>query len=82
MEKAKHVQRIIIMPGKIWRGENIGKYLIHIDCDKKEAIDAFCNMNGKIIPLEDIAEKFIVEQHKDKWRRSRSNVLFLKSIST
>lgn len=26
---------IIIVPGKVWRGDHQGKYLIHIDLDKK-----------------------------------------------
>lgn len=69
-KKQNMFKGIIIIPGKVWRGNNQGKYFIHIDCDKKEAIDAFCNINGKTIPLELLAEKFIVEQHKDDTQRA------------
>ena len=61
---------IIIIPGKVWRGDNKGKYLVHIDLDKKEAIDAFCTIDGKTNSLEKFAEKFIVEQHKDNLDRA------------
>jgi P4 family phage/plasmid primase-like protien len=76
-KKQNMFKGIIIIPGRVWRGSNKGKYLIHIDCDKKEAIDAFCTMNGKIIPLEKLAEKFIVEQHKDDL--NRAHLMFYSS---
>ena len=43
-----------------------GEYFNCIDCDNKLAIDEFVQRDGHTtIPLEKIAEKFIVEQHKD-----------------
>ena len=60
---------IIIVPGKVWRGVNKGKYLVHIDFDKKEGLDAFCTRDGKTTSLGKLAEKFIVEQHKDNLNR-------------
>jgi hypothetical protein len=49
----------------VWRGEHAGKYLTFIDCDNLKAIEEFCTRNGKTVSLTDVAEKFIVEQHKD-----------------
>jgi putative DNA primase/helicase len=69
---------LIIVPGKVWRGENQGKYLTHIDFDKKEAIEAFCTIDGKTSPLEKLAEKLIVEQHKDNL--DRAHLLFYSPI--
>ncbi|HKH85882.1 MAG TPA: bifunctional DNA primase/polymerase [Nitrososphaera sp.] len=57
---------IAIIPGQVWRGEQKGNYLIFIDCDNKKAIEEICtNLKGKTIPLEKLADKFIVEQHRD-----------------
>ena len=54
-----------VITGKVWRGEHAGEYFTCIDCDNKLSITEFCTRNDHSIPLEMIAEKFIVEQHKD-----------------
>jgi hypothetical protein len=54
-----------IILGEVWRGEHKGNYLIFIDCDNKKAIEEICTLNGKRVTLQEIAEQFIVEQHKD-----------------
>ncbi len=70
-------QGLMIIPGKVWRGDNKGKYFIHIDLDKKEAIDWFCSIDEKTTTLKDISEKFIVEQHKDN--PERAHIMFYSS---
>ena len=54
-----------IIVGKVWRGPNKDKYLIFMDFDNQKAIDEFCTRNGVSTVLQNIAEKFIVEQHND-----------------
>jgi hypothetical protein len=56
---------LAIIPGELWRGEQKGNYLIFIDCDNKKAIQEICTLNGKTVTLQDIAQKFIIEQHRD-----------------
>ena len=63
-----------IITGKVWRGENAGKYFTCIDCDNLIAIEEFCTLNGKTVSLKEIAEKFIVEQHKDN--TSKAHIYF------
>jgi hypothetical protein len=54
------------IPGRTWhRKGKLGQYLISLDADKREAIDAICTRNGKTISLQELAQKFLVEQHKD-----------------
>ena len=58
---------IAIIPGKVWhREDKNGLFLIVIDLDKLTAIQEVCtNGNGKSISLQEMSQKFIVEQHKD-----------------
>jgi DNA replicative helicase MCM subunit Mcm2 (Cdc46/Mcm family) len=72
-------QGIAIIPGKVWRGPNEGKYLVFIDCDNKKAIDEICtNRNGEVTTLERFAEKFIVEQHRDN--PNKAHIYFYSEI--
>jgi hypothetical protein len=62
----KFADGLAVILGKVHRGEHIGEYLVFIDCDNLKAIEEFCtNKDGKTVPLKEIAEKFIVEQHPD-----------------
>jgi hypothetical protein len=55
-----------VMLGRTWhRKGEIGQYLICLDADKREAIDEICTRNGKTISLQKLAQKLLVEQHKD-----------------
>jgi hypothetical protein len=57
---------IAIIPGKVWhRADKIGLYFTFIDLDTKYAIGEICTLNGKMTSLQEIAQKFIVEQHRD-----------------
>ena len=73
-----------IIAGKVWhRADKAGQYFTLIDLDKHEAIQEFCTINGKAHSLEEIAEKFIVEQHSDdkdrahiRGKRSKVTLLY------
>jgi P4 family phage/plasmid primase-like protien len=56
---------LAIIPGKVWRGPRTNNYLIGIDCDNAIGIEQLLTRNGKTIALKKVAEKFIVEQHRD-----------------
>ncbi|HKG88278.1 MAG TPA: phage/plasmid primase, P4 family, partial [Nitrososphaeraceae archaeon] len=59
-------QGIAIILGKVWhREDKKDLYFILIDADKRHAIEEFCTRNRKVIPLQEIAQKFMVEQHAD-----------------
>ncbi|MGD9534594.1 MAG: phage/plasmid primase, P4 family [Candidatus Nitrosocosmicus sp.] len=70
-----------IFPGKLYLdiSENDNNsdslYLVAIDLDKKEAIEEFCNLNGKNITLKELAEKTILEQHEDNLDRAHIYLL-------
>jgi putative DNA primase/helicase len=68
-----------IIAGKVWhRADKVGQYFTLIDLDKREAIQEFCIINGKSLSLEEIAEKFIVEQHTDD--KTRAHIYFYSPI--
>jgi hypothetical protein len=55
-----------VIPGRTWhRKDKIEQYLICLDADKRKAIEELCTRNGKTISLQKLAQKFLVEQHKD-----------------
>jgi hypothetical protein len=74
----KFADGLAIIPGKVWRGEHAGKYLIFVDCDNLKAIEEFFTRNGKTVSLRDVAEKFIVEQHKDN--PNKAHIYFYSEI--
>jgi Bifunctional DNA primase/polymerase, N-terminal len=67
---------ISILPGKVWhRKDRENLYLVHLDADKKTAIEELCrtlpiigNNNGdtRTTSLEKIAKEYLVEQHDDE----------------
>jgi hypothetical protein len=68
-----------IILGKVWRGDHIGEYLVFVDLDNLKAIEEFCTRNNKkTVPLKEIAEQFIVEQHPDD--TNKAHVLFYSEI--
>jgi P4 family phage/plasmid primase-like protien len=55
-----------VVLGRTWhRKVKLGQYLICLDADNRKAIYEICTRNGKTIPLQEMAQKFLVEQHKD-----------------
>lgn len=57
---------IAIIPGRVWhKDDKQNLYFIFIDADKQIAIDELCTRNGKRIALQEMAQKFLVEQHAD-----------------
>jgi putative DNA primase/helicase len=60
----RYAKGIILMPGKVWRGENKGLYFVGIDFDKELGINEFCNIIGtNMSSIDELKQKFIVEQH-------------------
>jgi hypothetical protein len=57
---------LALIPGRVWHKEDKQNlYFIFIDADKQIAIDELCTRNGKKITLQEMAQKFLVEQHAD-----------------
>ena len=69
---------IAVIVGRVWRGDNAGKYLIFIDCDNQKAIDEFCTRSNVEVSLETIAQQFIVEQHQDS--KNKCHIFFYSEI--
>jgi hypothetical protein len=68
-----------IIAGKVWhRPDMLGQNLVVIDLDKKEAIEEFCTISGKIVSLDEMAQKFIIEQHMDD--KERAHIYFYSRI--
>ena len=62
---------IAIIPGKIWhRKDKKDLYFIFIDTDKQEGIVELCTRRGETISLEIMAQKWVVEQHKDNPKKA------------
>ncbi|HZC48327.1 MAG TPA: hypothetical protein VE244_04610, partial [Nitrososphaeraceae archaeon] len=60
-----------IIVGKVWHREDKKElYLTFIDIDKIQAINEICSRNGKDITLEQMAQKTLVEQHKDNLEKA------------
>jgi P4 family phage/plasmid primase-like protien len=57
---------IMVFCGAVrYRKDREGLYLVGLDFDKQKAIDEFCTRDGKTASLQELAEKFLVEQHDD-----------------
>ncbi len=60
----RYAKGIILMPGKVWRGENKDLFFVGIDFDKELGIKEFCNIFGSnTSSIDELRQKFIVEQH-------------------
>jgi Bifunctional DNA primase/polymerase, N-terminal len=70
---------IALIPGKVWhRPDKSNLYFVFIDADKQKAIDELCTRNGKTTTLQEMSQKFIVEQHKDNL--DKAHIYFYSSI--
>ena len=71
-----------IVLGQVWDGDHKGEHLIFVDLDNQKAIDEFCSYfkdsEGKPATLEQLAQKFIVEQHEDN--PAKAHVYFYSEI--
>jgi putative DNA primase/helicase len=68
-----------LIPGRAWhRNDKIGQYLVCLDADRWNAILEICTRNGKTIPLQELAQKFLVEQHKDN--TDKAHIYFYSPI--
>jgi len=64
---------IAIIVGKIWHNDpKNGLYLTFVDLDNKKAIDEFCTRDGKTVPLDDMAQHMIIEQHRDESNKAHA----------
>jgi hypothetical protein len=71
---------IAIIPGKVWhREDKKDLYFTFIDADKLEAITEISNRNGKTISLNEMSQKFLIEQHKDN--PDKAHIYFYSPIS-
>lgn len=62
---------IAVMLGCVYH--HIGRkdlYLVGIDLDNKQAINAVCNIRGKQLTIHDLAEQTLVEAHEDEPSRA------------
>lgn len=81
-KEGKFSAGMAIFPGKLYHNDD-GKddnnhddlYLVAIDLDRKEAINEFCTLNGKIISINELGLKTIVEQHHDDINRAHVYLL-------
>ena len=70
---------LAMIPGRVWhKDDKNGIYFISIDVDKEKGIKELCTINGKVISLHKMAEKFLVEQHKDN--QNKAHISFYSSI--
>ena len=72
---------IAIIAGKVWRGKYEGKYLACIDIDNKKGIEEFLSHFGEFNSLDKLAQKTIVEQHKDNPERAHIYFIVQKPLS-
>jgi hypothetical protein len=78
--KGEFKDGMAIIAGKVWhRPDKLGQYLVVIDLDRKRAIEEFCTISGKIVSLNEMAQKFIVEQHMDD--KERAHIYFYSPFS-
>ena len=68
--EGKFEKGIAIILGKVYRGNNIGQYLIGIDIDREKGLREFLTISNRQTELQKFAEKTIVEQHKDELHRA------------
>lgn len=61
---------IAIILGKVFRGKNIGQYLVGIDIDREKGVVEFLTKNNRSTTLKEFAEKTLVEQHKDELHKA------------
>src|SRR5690606_27845018 len=69
-EEGSFKNGIAVIAGKIWRGRYEGKYLTCIDLDNEKGIDEFLINFREYGSLDKLAQKTIVEQHKDDLKRA------------
>jgi hypothetical protein len=57
---------LAIILGKVYhKRQKEGLYLVGIDCDNAKAIEEICSRDSKSIPLSQLAQWTLVEQHTD-----------------
>jgi hypothetical protein len=60
-----------VIAGKVWhRPDKLGQYFTIIDLDKTIGIEELCTGIGKTVSLDLMAQKFLIEQHKDNLEKA------------
>jgi P4 family phage/plasmid primase-like protien len=54
-----------VVLGRLWRGDNTGKFLNMIDGDNRLALQEICTRNGRIVSIQELGQWTLIEQHKD-----------------
>jgi hypothetical protein len=68
-----------VIAGKVWhRSDKDGQYFTIIDLDNAKGIEELCTRFGKTVSLDIMAQKFLVEQHKDNLEKA--HVCFYSQI--
>lgn len=79
IKEGKFSKGLAIIPGRIRRGENKGKYLIAIDIDNETGLRDFLSSLGKkVTKIKELAKLTLVEQHKDNVKRA--HIYFISPI--
>jgi P4 family phage/plasmid primase-like protien len=69
-----------VIAGKVWhRPDKTGRYFTIVDLDKANGIEELCTTSGETISLDILAQKFLVEQHKDNLEKA--HVYFYSPIA-
>jgi hypothetical protein len=69
-----------VIAGKVWhRPDKLGQYFTIVDLDKTVGIEELCTRIGKTVSLEILAQKFLVEHHRDNLEKA--HVYFYSPIS-
>ena len=74
---------IAIILGKVHhnRQKISGLNLIGIDCDNAKAIEEICSQDNKSVPLSQLAQWTLVEQHTDDPTKAHGSTILTLSIS-
>jgi Bifunctional DNA primase/polymerase, N-terminal len=77
--KGSFNEGMAVVAGKVWhRSDMLDEYFVIIDADKANAIDELRTLNEKSIPLKELANKFLVEQHMDD--QNKAHIYFYSPI--
>lgn len=60
------VEGMAVVLGKVWHNEaKKGLFLAGVDCDNRKACDEIRTKDGKMLSMEELAQTFMIEWHRD-----------------
>jgi hypothetical protein len=78
-EQGMFSKGIAIIPGRVWhREDKKDQYFTFLDADKLKAINELLSKNGKTATLQEMSQKFLIEQHKDN--QEKAHIYFYSPI--